>query len=90
MVDCTPNRQESRGFSPQNQIKDTPVTLRSRRSEDQEFKVGAREKPQWLRALAALPGSLHLVDGSQLLVTPVPGALTPYTGFCQHQTHTGA
>lgn len=77
LIDCLPSRHESRGFSPQNHRKDTPVTQRSRRSEDQEFKVGAREKP-------------HLVDGSQLLVTPVPGALTPYTGLCQHQAHTGA
>lgn len=52
---------ENRGFNPQNHIKDTPVTPTFL---EVGGTVGAREKPEWLRALAALPDSLHSVDGS--------------------------
>jgi hypothetical protein len=47
-----------------------------------------RKMPPWLRPLDALPKGprTHMMAHKHLL-TPIPRALTPFSGFCMHQAH---
>lgn len=52
---------------------------------------GADEMAQWYRALAVLPEDLSSLlrthVATQEVIIPVPGSLTPSSGFCEHQAY---